>query len=525
MAAKSKAQLDTVLKRMDALARQVGSLAGWRRHALAASLGTLASLALPPVYILPALYVAFAGLVWLLPPGLRSRTAFFTGWWFGFGYFLSSLYWVGFAPANYDAGLWWIGPLWALGLPVILSVFHGVATLAASRRGKSNLRRAVMLTLTWGITEWLRGQIFTGLPWNMAGYGWVGSDALAQAASVFGMYGVTVLAVGSASILAAIANSTARTRLMAFAIALFLPLATWTGGTIRLANAPAIGTDFVPNVGLRLVQANIPQNEKWSGRLIERNFALHQELSVKDRPNWVTHVIWPETAAVIDLTSHSDWAQAAGAVAPPGGLLLTGTPRRQSTPRQIWNSMVAVDRKGNVVGHFDKFHLVPFGEYMPLGDFLPFDKITPGRLDFSAGPGPDAVDLAGLPPVGPLICYEAIFPGEVVNLDNRPEWLLNLTNDAWYGQTAGPHQHLAITRMRAVEEGLPFVRSANTGISAIFDAWGREIARVGLNQKGVLDVKLPRPTPKKTIYAKLNDFSFLLLILLVFLSLFRSTNN
>lgn len=187
--------------------------------------------------------------------------------------------------------------------------------------------------------------------------------------------------------------------------------------------------------------------------------------------------------------------------------------------------MVAVDRKGNVVGSFDKFHLVPFGEYMPLGDILPFDKITPGRLDFSAGPGPATVDLAGLPPVGPLICYEAIFPGEVVNPDNRPEWLLNLTNDAWYGQTAGPHQHLAITRMRAVEEGLPFVRSANTGISAVFDAWGREITRVGLNQKGVLDVKLPRPTPKKTIYAEFNDFLFLLLILLVFLSLFRSTNN
>jgi apolipoprotein N-acyltransferase len=515
----------TVLQRLDALAVRTASLAGWRRHALAAALGTLATLALPPTYLLPVLYVSFTGLVWLLPAGSSRLGAFSVGWWFGMGYFLSSLYWVGFAPANYAAELWWIGPLWSLMLPLPLSIFHGAATLAASRYGDGHLRRAIMLTLAWGITEWLRGHIFTGLPWNMAGYGWVGSDALAQTASVFGMYGVTVLAVGSASILAAAANARTRIRVIAIGIAVLLPFTAWVGGAIRLAGAPALGTDTVPNVGLRLVQANIPQNEKWNGRLIERNFALQQELSVRNRPNWVTDVIWPETAAVIDLTNHSDWAQAAGAIAPAGGLLLTGTPRRQNSPRRIWNSMIAVDTKGNIAGSFDKFHLVPFGEYMPLGDILPFDKITPGRLDFSAGPGPRAVKLPGLPPVGPLICYEAIFPGEVVDPHNRPDWLLNLTNDAWYGQTAGPHQHLAITRMRAVEEGLPFVRSANTGISAVFDAWGREVARLDLNEQGTLDVKLPRPTPKNTIYGNLNDVAFLLLILLVFLSLFRLPNN
>ena len=228
---------------------------------------------------------------------------------------------------------------------------------------------------------------------------------------------------------------------------------------------------------------------------------------------------------VVDLTRYPDWAKMAASIVPPGGLLLTGTPRRALDPPQVWNSMVALDGKGNVVGSFDKFHLVPFGEYVPMRSILPLDKITPGALDFSAGPGPRALRLTGLPPVGPLICYEAVFPGEVVNAANRPEWLLNLTNDAWYGQTAGPHQHLAITRLRAIEEGLPLIRVANTGVSALFDSYGREIARLGLNQQGVLDVRLPRPAPAPTLYAVYNDFTYLFLILLVFLVLLRTPNN
>lgn len=516
---------ETIGRRLDALAARFGDLTGWRRHALAAALGALATLALPPVYLMPVLYPAFAGLVWLLPAGLRKRAAFFTGWWFGMGYFVSSLYWIGFAPITFSMDMWWVLPFAMIGLPILLSIFHGAATLAASRWGKGHMRRALALTLAWGVTEWLRGQVFTGLPWNLAGYGWIGSDAMAQAASVFGMYGVTVLAVASAATAAALAAGPKRIRMAALVMAIGLPLAAWGGGMVRLAGAPAAGTDFVPGVGLRLVQANIPQQEKWSGRLVERNFQLHRDLSLLDRPDWITHVIWPETAAVIDLTRYPDWAEAAGAVAPPGGLLLTGTPRRVVDPPQIWNSMVAVDAQGNIKGSFDKFHLVPFGEYMPLGSVLPFDKITPGRLDFSAGPGPRAVMLPGLPPVGPLICYEAVFPGEVVNRDSRPDWLLNLTNDAWYGQTAGPHQHLAITRMRAVEEGIPLVRSANTGVSAVFDAWGRELGRVGLNEQGVLDTRLPRPAPDQTIYARFNDFTFMFLIVLVFLGLLRLPNN
>jgi apolipoprotein N-acyltransferase len=511
--------------RLDSLAGTLAALRGWRRHAAAAGLGALATLALPPVYLLPLLYVAFAGLVWLLPAGLRWRAAFFTGWWFGMGYFVSSLYWIGFAPITYSMDLFWVMPLAMVGLPILLAVYHGIATLLASLWGGGTLRRALALALAWGATEWLRGHMLTGFPWNLAGYGWLGSDALAQTAAIFGMYGVTLLVVAASALAAGIAGQPARRRWVSLGLAVAIPALAWGYGTARLADAPPPGDNTVPGVGLRLVQANIPQREKWDRTLIRRNFDLHMTLSMADRPKWITHVVWPETAATIDLTNNTDVRAAVASIVPEGGLLLTGTARRKPKPRRVWNSMVAVDGSGNIAAVFDKFHLVPFGEYVPLRGILPIDKVTPGTLDFSAGPGPQSIELRGLPPVSPLICYEAIFPGETADPARRPGWLLNLTNDAWYGDTAGPHQHLAITRARAIEEGVPLVRSANTGITALFDAYGREIGRIGLSEQGVMDTELPGTAATIPLYGRYGDVIHLILMAIVFLSLLRTPTN
>ncbi len=235
-------------------------------------------------------------------------------------------------------------------------------------------------------------------------------------------------------------------------------------------------------------------------------------------------LIWPESGAPPFLDRDAGARRAIAALLAPGGVALVGTVRTDPPPERpthFWNSLEAIDATGRVLAYYDKSHLVPFGEYVPLRSVLPINKITPGTTDFSAGDGPQTIALKQVPPFSPLICYEAIFPGAVVDEAQRPAWMLNITNDAWYGFTSGPFQHLAITRTRAVEEGLPLVRDGNNGISAVFDAFGRVRARLDLDAIGVLDAPLPRALPP-TLYAGFGDAGFAgLLVVLLALAVVR----
>jgi apolipoprotein N-acyltransferase len=292
-------------------------------------------------------------------------------------------------------------------------------------------------------------------------------------------------------------------------------------GHVRLNQA---SDATVPGVRLRIVQGNISQHEKRSTDMRLANFIKYLRLSATYAQAPVTHVIWPETAVPFALEQSPDFLRAIAEVTPAGGLTLTGALRwseRPGTKPEVFNSLAVIDDAGSVVATYDKFHLVPFGEYMPLRDVLPLEPVAAGALDFSAGPGPRTLRLPGLPAVSPLICYEAIFPAAVTERNDRPEWLLNVTNDGWYGKTAGPHQHLAISRVRAVEEGLPLVRAANTGISAIVDSYGRLVAYLGLGEEGVLDGSLPSPI-KPTPYARFGDLFFLCLLASGLLTVFSS---
>ncbi|WP_425407165.1 apolipoprotein N-acyltransferase [Hwanghaeella sp.] len=506
-----------VWQRLDDLCRTAGALRGWRRYGAAFLLGIVSSLALPPVFAFPVLWATLPLLVWMLDGAKRKRQFFLIGWCFGFGLYAASLYWISNALLVFSDRFWWMVPFAALGLPAVLAIYAGLAGLV-SRLAAPGPARAFAFAAAWVLGEWLRGHLLTGFPWNLLGHAWTGTDVMSQAAAWIGVYGLSALALASAVLPALAAGAGVRKpspvrRQAAIALAVALPVAIAASGAFRLSQAPALGIADVPGVGLRLVQANIPQRQKWQRDLRGQNFYRHLELSEKDRPDWVTHLIWPETAAAFFLEEDAPARDAAAQVIPAGGHLITGAPRRVTDPFSLHNSVVVLDARGAVAATYDKAHLVPFGEYAPFRSVIGIDKITAGSIDYTPGPGPRTLALAGLPSFSPLVCYEAIFPGAVVSgTDPRPAWLLNLTNDAWYGKTAGPHQHLTMARMRAVEEGLPLVRATNTGVSAAFDSFGREIGRIPLEQPGVLDIRLPRAL-SPTLYAKIGDAAFLCLLL------------
>ncbi|MFQ5958256.1 MAG: apolipoprotein N-acyltransferase [Alphaproteobacteria bacterium] len=485
--------------------------AGWRRIVAAALLGATATAALPPLHLLPLFVVAFTGLVWLIDASRSYRAAFAIGWWFGFGHFVTGIYWFAHALMTEPERFAWLVAPAVLGISAALAVFPALA-VAAARLCPPGGARALGLALAWVAAEWLRGRAFTGFPWNLTGYGWTASDAMIQLAALTGIYGLSFVTVLAAALPATLAGRPAGVKgWKPTAVAVALLAAVWLGGALRLAEA---GGAVVDDVRLRLVQPNVSQPHKWRADLREALFARHLELTVSEGIEDVTHVIWPETAIPYFIAKDPARRRVIAAVTPRGGALISGalrTTAQPTSPPRIWNSVHAFDAAGEIVGTYDKFHLVPFGEYVPFRRVLSMAKITYGAVDFSAGPGPRTIEIPGLPPVGPLICYEIIFPHQVVARSERPEWLLNVTNDAWFGVSSGPYQHFASARVRAVEQGLPVVRAANTGISGVIDAYGRVRARLGLGRQGVVDSTLPAALDDLTPYARWGDLTLLVL--------------
>ncbi len=484
-----------------AVAGGVGDLRGWRRYALALGLGAAGAAALPPVHAVPVLVVAFTGLVWLLDGAPGRRCVFFTGWWFGFGHFVAGLYWIAFALLTEPEKFGWMIPFAVGGLSGGLALFPAIAVLSARLIRPHGIGRILVFAACWSVAEWLRGELLTGFPWNPLGNVWTFSAPMIQVAALFGVFGLGVITVTAAAAPAAL-DIAGRRGWGFVAAAASVLVVIWAGGAMRLAGASA---ETVPGIMLRLVQPNIAQHHKWRADLRAAQFNSYLRLSarraqVAGQP--VTHVIWPETAAPFFLENEAGARRRMAKVVPAAGALITGTLRQALNPkRRIWNSLQAIDDRGEVIGSYDKFHLVPFGEFVPLRSILTFAKVTRGTTDFSAGPGPRTIRVPGLPPFGPLICYEAIFPGRVTDRGDRPGWLLNVTNDAWFGISSGPYQHFASARMRAVEEGLPLVRAANTGISGVIDGYGRVTARLGLDRRGIIDAPLPKPL-KATFFAR-----------------------
>jgi apolipoprotein N-acyltransferase len=527
------------------LAGNIVLLEGWPRRLVAGFAGLIAALALPPVSFLPALAVAFPIMVWLIDgatgQGKRPRlgrllVAFGVGWWFGFGYFLAGLWWLGVAFVVGGEDFIWLLPLGVFGLPAGLAIFFALGALIARLLWTGGAMRLVALTFGFGLSEYLRGHILTGFPWNAFGQVFADHLILAQSAAWIGTEGLGLVAILVFSAPATLA--TGRVRGASFTpsvIAGLTLLAMAAFGFARLLPTGGLVADparivFVPDVRLRVVQPNVAQTDKGKPRagqdILNRHLALsarsdaakpdstQSDLAAAELASEITHLIWPEAPFPFVLDREPRALEMISRLLGPNGVLITGAIRAEddpSVPRRFrYYNSIQVFAQDGLVGTYDKVHLVPFGEYIPWGDWLrrlgiqEFVDVIGG---FSASPRRQPLDIPGLPSIVPVICFETIFPHELLTGDIGPAVFINVTNDAWFGRTPGPYQHLAQARLRAIEFGFPMVRAANSGISALIDPYGRDLERLPLDHSQIFDSRLPAPLAG-TLYRATISYSF-----------------
>jgi apolipoprotein N-acyltransferase len=531
---------------MDVLPERLVGVETWKLTIIAALAGALSVLAMAPFFLWPIMFVTFPAVIWALDAtclrdddvsalgSFRKRVlrSAAVGWGFGFGYFFAGIYWIGYAfyvDAHRYAALM---PPAVAGLAAVLGLFHAAAGALAGALWRRGYARIAAFVLAFFCAEAARGYLFTGFPWNLFGEAVAATDAHMQMAAYIGVYGLTLAALCIFSApAAAIAAEKARFG------RLWPPLFC---GVLALAGSYAFGVQRlgqslgeVEGVRVRIVQPNIPQAEKWKPE--NRNWIFDRALQLSrsglsgEDISAFTHVIWPESSVPVlfafnDGLFSPEVRDRLAALIPPSTSLIVGAERAEGvrTPEgrysfdRVFNSLFVLGEGAVLKSIYDKNHLVPFGEYIPLQSVINMTwfRVFSHRLDgFNAGERQATlIQTPRAPSFLPLICYEIIFPGRVQNEKERPLWLINVTNDAWFGSSTGPYQHLHQARIRAVEEGLPVLRAANTGVSAVIDPFGRLLAQLDLDKAGALDHGLPRALPM-TLYAKWRLPEFIMLFL------------
>lgn len=476
------------------------------RFVVAVLIGGLSGLGFAPYFAFPLAYLGLCALAFLIRQSRDVFAAFLVGWAFGLGQFIVGLSWIteSFAVEAERFGLL----AWpAVGaLSAFLAVFPAIAGMAARYLGGPGLGALVIFPATWSATEMGRGVILTGFPWNLIGYIWGFSDEVLQTVSVVGIYGLGLITIFAAAmpilIIEKFRLGGLRTALVLILTPLIAFAVLWVGGGWRLnaSDIPANGER------VRIVQPNIPQSQKWEPSEARGILDKLLSLSTSGERARPPYVVWPETAYPLLFETDREIPLALLASIPPGGLLILGAvreaPGRGLEDPALLNSVLALNDKGRVVADYDKVRLVPFGEFTPFKSVLGAMKMTIGDIDYSPGTSDAPVQLVGLPAVRVLICYEAIFP-RAGNGDAR--WILNITNDAWFGLSAGPYQHFLAARARAIEAGLPLIRAANSGVSAIVDSYGQVIDMLPLNASGVIDGPLPATAASEPMFRQLGN--------------------
>lgn len=537
---------------------------GWQRAVLLVAAGALSALAMPPFGFFPILFLTLPILFWCLEAstisgGLFTRlfgNAFWAGWMFGFGYFLAGLYWIGSAMLVEADAFAWALPLAIIGLPAFLATFWGLAASITRMLWPGGVLNLISFVAIFSLTEWVRGHVLTGFPWNSIGYALTSEIHFAQTASLIGIYGLGFIILFCATAPALIwldrqdTRSDSRGPIIWPTILGLLVLAGSFGfGVARLSNTPVFLRD---DMHIRIVQPNIPQKEKW---LPENRQAVFDKLiTLSDRKTTpdsngmaeVTHLIWPESTIPFILAEDPAALSSIATLLPLGSTLLVGAARANYADAgaadygDVYNAILALNDRGEIIQSYDKKHLTPFGEYLPLQSFLDaigFESLTRKKGGFTKGTAQRRFKIPNTPAFLPLICYEVIFSGEIRNTaqnrlvslfagfvqladdtggagdKNDIEWILNLTNDSWFDGTIGLAQHAHHARMRAIEEGLPLVRVANTGVSFIADPLGRLTFRSDEGVAVVFDGQIHHALPQP-FYARIADWPFLILALL-----------
>lgn len=521
---------------MKRLAGQIILLWGWRRTLVAFLAGALAVLAQAPYDFFAVCFISFPLLVWLLDGATGEasdgwfwplRPAFAIGWWFGFGYFLAGLWWIGSALLVEADSFAWALPFAVVGIPLALAFFYGFATAVARLLWSNDIGRIAALAFGFGLAEWLRDFLFTGFPWNAVGYAAMPVPLLMQSVSVTGMVGMNALAVFVFALPALLA---ARRHVRLGAALLAVLVAAHVGfGYIRLAipEKPA-----ERGLDVRIVQPAVDLSEKWDASVPDRIFATLMGLSAKapeaghDKPQLI---LWPETSVPFFFAERPDALTALGEMLDDGQMLIAGVVREEGgsaadADRRYYNSVVAIDDKGEIADAVDKVHLVPFGEYLPLADLLGrfgLKQLVAGPTTYAAGNERHPIALSGGIRVLPFICYEVIFPDLVAIDATSAELIVNVTNDAWFGDTPGPYQHFRQAQIRAVENGVPLLRAANNGISAVVDPRGRILDALAIDARGAIDVHVPI-SDQAIISSRQRRINGLMILLLFALAAFTS---
>ena len=476
------------------VAARVGGLEGWRQLLLAFVAGAALGLAQAPWSFPLAFFAALPVIFWLHSGAARQRRVAVVGWVTGLGYFGLTLAWI-VEPFLVDiARHGWMAPFALFFMAAGLAAFWAAAFWLAPRG------RTLMLIVLWSLVELARSYVFTGFPWGLIGYGWVETPII-QMTSIIGVHGVGFLTMSAVALLL-------RRQVLPVVSGALIFTLMWSFGSYQLSNPVALRAD---EYVVRIVQPNVEQQLKWLPEFQQTFFQRHLDLSANDgAPDMV---IWPEAAVPFLPEDRADLLQDIS-FATNGAEVILGA-RRRDESGNWYNRLVLLNSDGVLIDNYDKHHLVPFGEYVPLQSIL--SKIGLSALTgrgWTAGEGPRVISSGDTPPFLPLICYEAIFPQHASVDGARADWIVQVTNDAWFGKFSGPYQHLAQARVRAIEQGLPLARSANTGVSAMVDPFGRVIEGIPLGEMGVIDVSLPAPLPE-TLYSRSGDWPIAGILLLL----------